>query len=100
MHHKHPAIPATLYPAPVGLLGLLVLLPWFPVTALTVAVLAPQLLFSRWPRRARAERDPALLLYPYLQVLQEGASNIGWVQGHRAGLPPIQPRDRAPRPAA
>ncbi|MBT0772045.1 glycosyltransferase [Kineosporia sp. J2-2] len=87
MHHKHPGIPATVYPAPIGVLALALLLPRLPRTALALAVLAPQLLFSRWARRAVAERDPALLLYPYLQVMQEGASNLGWWEGHRAGLP-------------
>lgn len=83
MRAKHRQITPTVYPAPflvAGLLGLALAGPRrLRPLALAGAAAAPQALFSRWPRRAAAERDPALLTYPYLSLLQEAAGNYGWI---------------------
>lgn len=81
MRLKHPEILPTLYPAPVLVAGLLALSVAHPAFLLAAALL-PQALFVRWGRAALADADPVALSYPYLQLLQESASNVGWVGFH------------------
>ncbi len=87
MRAKHPEITPTVYPAPVLVTGLLALAAAASgpsrAVALAGAVAVPNLLFSRWLRQAVAERSPALLAYPYLQLLQEAASDLGWMDYYR-----------------
>lgn len=87
MRAKHPEITPTVYPAPLLVAGLLALAVATSgprrAAALAVAVSVPSLLFSRWPRQAVADRSPAMLTYPYLQLLQEGAGNLGWIDFYR-----------------
>ncbi|MFT4165614.1 MAG: glycosyltransferase [Microlunatus sp.] len=75
---KHGGLP-TLYPVPVlflGSIGLALLTRRAGWAA--VAAVVPQWVFSVWPRRSWRLRRVELLAYPYLQVLQETASNVGW----------------------
>lgn len=82
MYAKHGGLP-TLYPAPVLVAALLMCAPRSRA-ALIAAALLPQLVFSGWGRLALRHGNPAFLLCPYIQVLQEAASNVGWLQGwHR-----------------
>ena len=75
---KHGGLP-TLYPVPVLFLTA-------AVSALlteragwaVVAAMVPQWVFSAWPRQSWRRRRAEPLVYPYLQVLQETASNVGW----------------------
>ncbi len=46
---------------------------------LPVAVLLPFALYPRWAVELVRERDPRLGLHAYIQLLQEGACNVGWV---------------------
>ena len=78
MHEKHGGLP-TIYPAPVLLAGGLALAPLSPRIGIA-ALAVPYLIFSVWGRRAWQERALQPLLFPYLQVAQEAASNVGWVQ--------------------
>jgi GT2 family glycosyltransferase len=79
MYLKHDDLSPTVYPLPLlvaGMLGAAALLrrPRWAVAAL----LLPQLLFAHWPAKAAVRRRPEWLLYPYLQVLQEGCSDLGF----------------------
>jgi glycosyltransferase involved in cell wall biosynthesis len=84
MFLKHKGLRPTVYPLPVLVGGLLALATVRrSATAAVGAVVAPMLLFSRWPREAVREHAPELLLYPYLQLAQETWGNAGLVQGIR-----------------
>ena len=78
MRAKHPDLLPTIYPAPVLVAGLLAGGIRRPALML-VAVVLPQVLFSRWVRKAATQRKPIMLTYPYIQLLQEAASNLGWI---------------------
>lgn len=77
MQAKHGGLP-TLYPAPVLVTAGLAAAPLTRLAPI-VALLLPQVVFSIWPRKAWEAREPRALLFPYLQVLQEAASDVGWV---------------------
>ncbi len=49
-----------------------------------VGVVAPLLLFPRGPRAALRSRDWVHVVAPYVQVLQESSTNVGFVRGWRA----------------
>jgi GT2 family glycosyltransferase len=85
MNAKHGGLP-TLYPAPVLVLACVALAPAAPVMTLG-AVLLPQIVFSTWVRSAWSQRRPSHLLFPYLQVAQEAASNVGWWHAWRHERP-------------
>ena len=75
---KHGGLP-TLYPVPVlflvaAALALVTRRAGWAVAAAAV----PQWVFSVWPRQSWRRRRAAPLVYPYLQTLQETASNVGW----------------------
>lgn len=75
---KHGGLP-TLYPVPalaVAAVGLAVLTRQARWVALVAAL--PQAVFSVWPRRSWQLKRSGPLAYPYLQLLQEFASNVGW----------------------
>lgn len=75
---KHGGLP-TLYPVPVLSVGALVLALLTRRVGWAVGAAAvPQAVFSVWPRRSWRNRVVGPLAYPYLQLLQEFASNVGW----------------------
>jgi GT2 family glycosyltransferase len=81
MYLKYDDMSLTMYPLPILLVlaaavAMLARKSW-PVL---LGLAAPQLLFARWPLQAARQRDAELLLYPYLQALQETAGNLGVVQ--------------------
>jgi glycosyltransferase involved in cell wall biosynthesis len=80
MYRKWPSFGPTVFPAPLALLALLALSRRWP-GALVVAALFPHALFPKGLRAAVGRRDPAALWDPYLQVAQEMADNVGFVDG-------------------
>ena len=48
--------------------------------ALAAAALAPLVAFARWPIASVRERRPELLTYPYVQLVEEVAHDIGFVR--------------------
>jgi glycosyltransferase involved in cell wall biosynthesis len=79
-HAKHDRWGPTIYPAPILWIAALLLGPtrrrW------SLPTLALPLLFSpRWFVRAFRSRSAEPLTYAYVQILQEGASNLGFASG-------------------
>ncbi|NHC47030.1 glycosyltransferase family 2 protein [Motilibacter aurantiacus] len=82
MYFKHEGLSPTAYPLPVAVLAGVTAAALLRRPALAVGALAlPQALFATWPVRAVRERRPELLLYPYVQALQEAASDAGLASG-------------------
>jgi GT2 family glycosyltransferase len=81
MYLKHPDLSPTVYPLPVLVTGVLAAAALLRRPRWAVAAFAlPSLLFAHWPVKAVLRRRPEWLLYPYLQVLQEGCSNLGFAE--------------------
>ena len=79
-HAKHDRWGPTIYPAPILWIAALLIGPtrrrW------SLPTLALPLLFSpRWSVRAVRSRSAEPLAYAYVQILQEGASNLGFASG-------------------
>ncbi len=77
---RWPEVSPTVFPAPVivaALLALSVRRPW----ARVAAVVAPQILLPSGLRAAVRGRDPVALLDAYVELLQETASDWGFVRG-------------------
>jgi glycosyltransferase involved in cell wall biosynthesis len=80
MYRKWRGARPTAFPFPVVLAGLLTLALRRPAL-LALAALGPHLAFPAGARRALAERDPVPLLDPYVQIAQETAGDVGFVEG-------------------
>lgn len=48
--------------------------------------LAPLLMYRKWVHYLRGHRDPEVLVYPYLEAIEEFADNVGFLQGAVAEL--------------
>jgi glycosyltransferase involved in cell wall biosynthesis len=74
---------AILFPFPVRVGGLVAAGLRRPGLA-ALGIVAPLLLFPRGPRAALRSRDWVHVAAPYVQVLQESSTNVGFVRGWRA----------------
>jgi glycosyltransferase involved in cell wall biosynthesis len=74
---------AIVFPFPVLVAGLLAAGMRRPALALAGAV-APLVLFPRGPRAALRSRDWVHVMAPYVQVLQESSTNVGFLRGWRS----------------
>lgn len=74
---------AIIFPFPVLICGLVAAGLRRPALA-AVGVAVPLLLFPRGPRAALRSRDWVHLVAPYVQVLQESSTNVGFLRGWRA----------------
>lgn len=78
MFLKHEDMTPTLYPFPglaAAAVGLALLRPrWLPF-----ALLTPLTLYPRWPFEAIREKNVRPGGYAYIQLLQEGACDLGWL---------------------
>jgi glycosyltransferase involved in cell wall biosynthesis len=75
----------TVFPLPIVLLGVAAVAAIRPRWWIAVPVL-PMLVCSRWPVGAIRRRRAEWLLYPYVEILQELASDIGFAEGFREAL--------------
>jgi GT2 family glycosyltransferase len=79
MYLKHSDLSPTVYPLPLLVVAALAAAAFLRRPRWAVAaLLMPQLLFAHWPAKAVVRRRPEWLVYPYLQVLQEGCSDLGF----------------------
>ena len=69
----------TVFPLPIVVAGFAVASVWRR-PALGVAIVLPLVAFPRWTIEATRERDLERFAFAYLQLLQEGASDIGFAQ--------------------
>ncbi len=74
---------AIVFPFPVLVAGLVAAGVRRPGLA-ALGLVAPLLLFPRGPRAALRSRDWVHVAAPYVQVLQESSTNVGFVRGWRA----------------
>ncbi len=88
---KHPDVTPTVYPFPLAVATLAALAAagaargtssWRPLAVL--AALAPLGLYPRWVAGAAAERRLRVASYAYVQLLQEGACDLGWADVARS----------------
>jgi len=77
---KHPAWGPTVFPVPLAVMAL-VLVGVRRGRFLALASLVPPAAFSRWAREAWRRRDPRLVVLSWLQLLEEAASNLGFMSG-------------------
>ena len=80
MHRKWPEVRPTFFPFPalvLTVLALAVRTRWL----LPAVALLPQALYPAGLRTAVAGRDPRCLADPYLQLMQEAADNVGFLEG-------------------
>jgi glycosyltransferase involved in cell wall biosynthesis len=80
MYHKWPDTWPTVFPFPLVVLAMLCSSFWFP-ELLGVALLIPHGFYPRGLRSAVKERNLALLLDAYLQLAEEAADNVGFIEG-------------------
>jgi hypothetical protein len=80
MFCKWPGVRPTFFPFPVIVLAAFALSARFPVV-LPIAALLPQVLYPKGARFAITRRCPACLLDAYLQLAQEAADNVGFIEG-------------------
>jgi GT2 family glycosyltransferase len=80
LYRKWPSVPLMLFPGPPAVLAVLLLSVRFPVLLAAAAGL-PQLLYPQGVRGLVTSRRWAGLADAYLQLLQEAASNIGFLEG-------------------
>jgi glycosyltransferase involved in cell wall biosynthesis len=80
MYRKWPDIGPVFFPAPVIVMGLLVLSVRRPALAVAAAA-APHLFYPAGLRAAFAQRQARCALDAYLQLVQETCDDLGFVQG-------------------
>jgi glycosyltransferase involved in cell wall biosynthesis len=80
MYHKWPEVSPTIFPFPAIFLALLCSSFWFP-ELLGVAALVPHGFFPSGLRSAFKQRKLAPLLDAYLQLAEEAADNVGFLEG-------------------
>lgn len=80
MFRKWPNVRPTFFPAPVLILGILVLSTRLPIL-IGAAILLPHIFYPQGLRAAIAKRSAQCLLDPYLQLAQEGSDDIGFLEG-------------------
>jgi GT2 family glycosyltransferase len=76
---KHAEWRPTIFPAPVGWIGLVTLLRRYPRWAAAALLLLPTLSAPRWLIASIRKRSTAQLGYAYIQFAQEMASNLGFL---------------------
>ncbi|HLH83384.1 MAG TPA: glycosyltransferase [Trebonia sp.] len=93
LYRKWPSMRPTIFPGPVFVVALLAAAVFFPAL-LIAAVLLPQVMYPKGLGLAITRRQPACLLDAYVQLAEEAAGNVGYIQGLWAY------RDLVPEPAA
>ena len=106
LYRKWPSMRPTFFPGPVLIIALLAAAIFFP-PLLIAAVPLPLVMYPKGLHLAIARREPACVLDAYVQLAEEAAGNIGYVQGlwiyrHLVPEPTTTPltvqqtRDRSP----
>lgn len=80
LRRKWPSVPPTFFPGPLLVLAMLLLATQLPLLA-GAAVAIPHLLYPKGLRSAIARRSGASLLDAFVQLGQETAGNIGFLEG-------------------
>jgi glycosyltransferase involved in cell wall biosynthesis len=80
MYRKWPTMRPTIHPFPIVVLVALILAVPFPYLA-AVPIVLPQVFYPRGLHAAVTGRNPACLLDPYIQLLQETWDTVGFAQG-------------------
>jgi glycosyltransferase involved in cell wall biosynthesis len=80
MYHKWPDVPPILFPFPVAILAILATSFWFP-GLLGLIPLIPHAFYPSGLRTAIKDRTPAPLVDAYLQIAEEAADNVGFING-------------------
>jgi glycosyltransferase involved in cell wall biosynthesis len=99
LYRKWPSVPLMIFPGPIAVLAMLLLSVRFPAL-LVAACVVPQLLYPRGLRGAVAERSGAWLADAYLQLAQEAASNLGFLEGLWRFRHLVPEAAEVPRPVA
>jgi hypothetical protein len=80
MFHKWPGSRPTFFPFPLAMAGLLGLAAKRP-RLLALAVTVPHLMYPAGAREALRSRSPASLLDPYVELIEEGYGDVGFLEG-------------------
>jgi glycosyltransferase involved in cell wall biosynthesis len=80
LYRKWPGVRPTFFPGPLIVLMTVALSVRIPVL-IAVAVMVPHLLYPKGLRTAVADLRPQCLLDAYLQLLEEGSDDVGFLEG-------------------
>lgn len=80
MYHKWSDVRPTVFPFPAMVAAVFFLAVWFP-WLVGVAVLIPHACYPNGLRSAVKKRKPSLLLDAYLQLAEETADDVGFIEG-------------------
>jgi GT2 family glycosyltransferase len=76
---KHAEWQPTIFPAPIGWIAIVGLLPWYPRRVAIALLLLPVVNAPRWFIASIRKRCTSYLGYAYIQFAQEMASNVGFL---------------------
>ncbi len=85
---KHPEWRPGVFPAPILFALIMARAVHQPIWALAGAAL-PLVFFPRWAKAAAGTLSPEPLIYAYLQLLEEAATDVGFLLGRRGGPRPV-----------